>query len=64
MAGQETAWGSDVPVSMPEPIDEDDIIIDFGTHVFTSTGMKLNASRSVRQEIVSNSYTPVDGGDR
>jgi hypothetical protein len=58
-----TSWGSDVPVSMPEPIDESEILVDFGTHVFTATGMKLYASASVRQEIVASAYVPVDGGD-
>lgn len=60
---EDTAWGSDVPVSMPEPIDENEILIDFGTHVFTRGGMRVYSSRSVRESIVSNAYTPVDGGD-
>lgn len=59
----DTAWGSDVPVSMPVPIDQDEVLIDFGTHVFTKTGMKINASHAVRAEIIANSYRPVDGGD-
>lgn len=58
-----TAWGSDVPVSMPAPIDEGDIIIDFGSHVFTPDGMKIYFSRAVREDIVSAAYLPIDRGD-
>lgn len=57
-------WGTDVPVSMPEPIDEADIILPLGqSHVFTANGMRLHTSRAVVAEIVANSYTPVDKGD-
>lgn len=58
-----TSWGSDVPISMPEPIDESEVLIDMGSHAFTPDGLRIVMSRSVREEIVSSSYTPVDGGD-
>ena len=59
----ENSWGSDVPVSMPQPIDPSDILIDFGSHVFTPDGMKVNMSRAVRAEIAANAYEPIDKGD-
>lgn len=63
MADNVTSWGSDVPVSMPVPIDEETILIDFGTHVFTPNGMRVYMTRAVREDIVANAYAPVDGGD-
>lgn len=57
------AWGSDVPVSMPEPVDQGDVLLDFGSHVFTANGMRINMSRAVRAEITANAYEPIDKGD-
>lgn len=56
-------WGSDVPVSMPEIIDPNEILIDFGTHVFTANGMRLKVSAESIVEIVATSYHPVSQGD-
>jgi hypothetical protein len=58
-----SGWGSDVPVSMPVPIDDQDIVLDMGTHAFTPDGLRVWMSKAVREEIVTNAYTPVDGGD-
>ena len=55
------SWGSDVPVSMPRPIDSNEVLIDFGTHVFTPDGLKLSMSESVRDEIRASRYAPTDG---
>ncbi len=63
MADPMTAWGSDARVSMPEPIDPADVVIDFGSHVLTPDGLRLNVSRAVRDEIVSFAYLPVDVGE-
>jgi hypothetical protein len=61
MAGN---WGTDVPVSMPEPIDETEILLPIGdSHVFTPDGMKVHMSKAVRAEITSRVYRPVDQGD-
>lgn len=62
--GNDYAWGSDVPVSMPEPIEPSDILLDFGTHVFTPDGMKLNMSAAVRAEVMASAYRPIDKGER
>lgn len=48
---------------MPEPVDGEDVLVDFGSHVFTPGGMRLKMTGAVRDEIISNSFSPVDGGD-
>lgn len=63
MPENDTSWGSDARVSMPEPVDGEDVLVDFGSHVFTPGGMRLKMTGAVRDEIISNSFSPVDGGD-
>lgn len=63
MAEYDTSWGSDAPVSMPEPIDDQIVLVDFGSHVLTPYGMRLKMNGAVRSEIVATSITPIDGGE-
>ena len=56
------SWGSDVPVSMPKALAPDEeVLVDFGTHVFTPDGWKLSMSPAVRDEINSSRYAPLEG---
>ena len=54
-------WGSDVPPSMPEPIDPSQILVDFGTHVFTPDGLRIKMSREVREDLISHAFLPPGG---
>lgn len=57
-----TSWGCDVPISMPDPV-EDDLVefVDMGSHVFTVNGLRINANKAALQEIFAPTYAPPDG---
>lgn len=57
------AWRSDVPVSMPKALPPQEVLLDFGTHVFTLGGLKVAMSEAVRAEMVANLAEPIDAGD-
>lgn len=54
-----SVWGSDVTPSLPEPVDQTQVLLQLGdTHVMTPDGMKLNMSAAVREEIFAARYSP------
>lgn len=62
MTDRITSWGCDVPISMPEPVDPADVVVDMGSHVFTPQGLKINVTSSVLAEIFAPTYAPPEQG--
>jgi hypothetical protein len=54
------SWGCDVPISMPEPIpdDENREMADMGTHIFTPTGLRINVNTDVLDAMFAPTYAP------
>jgi hypothetical protein len=50
-------WGTDVPISMPEPT-TDDVIIDMGAHGFSINGLVHNLSQSDLEDYMMPTFTP------
>lgn len=51
-------WGSDVPVSLPEPVSSSDVRVDMGSHAFTDNGLYLNVSRADLDTIATPTFAP------
>ena len=51
-------WGSDVPVSMPEPLDGDGLVPMFG-FVFTLDGLRHDISEVDHERLSRPSYAPI-----
>jgi hypothetical protein len=52
-------WGSDTPISMPEP-PSDDVIIDMGAHGFTVNGFVHNINESDLEDYKIPTFGPSD----
>ena len=50
-------WGSDVPISMPQPT-KDQILIDMGAHGFTVNGLQHNISQADLEEYTQPTFSP------
>lgn len=59
MAAQE--WGSDVPVSMPEPLTEPGMVPMFG-FVFTRNGLFHDLSEAEHEQLSLPTFAPIDFG--
>ena len=55
-----TAWGCDVPVSMPEPVQLNATtpFADMGSHVFTEDGLRIALNQATLQETFAPTYAP------
>jgi hypothetical protein len=53
-----TGWACDVPVSMPEPINASDVLLDMGDRAFTAFGLFHNLTRADVEEIARPTYGP------
>jgi hypothetical protein len=53
-----TSWGCDVPVSMPEPVEDFAATAEMGSHVFTPRGLRINANLATLQETYAPTYAP------
>jgi hypothetical protein len=55
----ETSWGCDVKVSMPEPVEFDpNFSADMGSHVFTADGLRIALNQATLQESFAPTYAP------
>ncbi len=55
-------WGSDVPVSMPVPIDADPgAKVDLGGLAFITTGLVHDLTEVDREELLGRGYGPPGG---
>lgn len=53
-------WGADVPVSLPQPLTDDNPgIIPMGGFCFTASGLFFDLSVADHQRIATPSYAPV-----
>jgi hypothetical protein len=54
------SWGCDVPISMPEPIPDDEYrpMADMGSHVFTPTGLRINVNSDVLDDMFAPTFSP------
>lgn len=60
----EDQWGSDVPISMPMPIDADPgAKADLGGLAFIATGLVHDLTEVDREELLSRGYGPPGGHD-
>lgn len=48
---QASGWACDVPVSMPDPISADEVLIDMDSHAFTDNGLFHNLTVADLREI-------------
>lgn len=55
-----TGWGCDVPISMPEPISANDVLVDLGSHAITELGLVINMTKAVLQDTFAPTYAPPD----
>lgn len=51
-------WGSDVPVSMPEPLDRDGVVPMFG-FVFTVDGLRHDISAEAHERLSRPPLAPI-----
>lgn len=51
-------WGADVPVSMPQPTDDDLVQVDFGGFAFTPSGIAHAISPVDIERVYSPFYAP------
>lgn len=54
----QTSWGCDVPISMPEPVEEYSEAVEMGSHIFTPNGLRINVNKAVLQELYAPTYAP------
>jgi hypothetical protein len=55
-------WGTDGVVSMPQPVTTTDTeSVDMEGFVFTPDGLKINISRSEREDIIASAFRPEGG---
>lgn len=56
-------WGSDVPISMPEPLDSSrDVYVDMGALCFTLSGVAHNFREADLEAYTYPMYTPTTFG--
>jgi hypothetical protein len=53
-----SGWACDVPVSMPEPIKADDVLLDMGDRAFTAFGLYHNLTRADVDDIGRPAWGP------
>lgn len=58
MTAPEGTWSSDVKISMPQPIDPKEILLDMGSHAFTANGLFHNINSADLQELFSPTFAP------
>jgi hypothetical protein len=51
-------WGSDVPVSMPQPLEDVGLVPMFG-FVFTINGLRHDISEADHERLSRSGYTPI-----
>jgi len=55
-----TNWGSDVPISMPVP-SQDQVLIDMGAFGFSVNGLVNNLNKSDLEEYQTPTFSPNGG---
>lgn len=52
------SWGTDVPVSMPQPLGDNQGVIDMDGFCFTDGGIAHNLSRADWEQLVVPTFAP------
>jgi hypothetical protein len=52
------AWACDVPVSMPQPIDANEVLLDMGSHAFTTNGLFPNLTAADLRDMSTPTFAP------
>ncbi len=58
MKRNDGVWGSDAPVSMPQPIRDEDQQVDFGGFVFTTGGMAHGITEVDVEAVYAPTFSP------
>jgi hypothetical protein len=62
MAAPNVPWGTDGVVSMPQPLETTDTaMVDFRGFCFTPDGIRINLTRSEREDLLLSAYRPEVG---
>lgn len=53
-----TGWACDVPISLPEPLDKDDVLLDMGDRAFTAFGLFHNLTKADVDDLSRPTFGP------
>lgn len=57
----DATWGTDVPISMPMPVETDVELVDMEGFCFTPQGIRVNLTAADREDLLGSGYGPVMG---